>query len=273
MQMNFTAMALLLQDEATIAQHPAGEQPVQRHARPDRGAAPPDERELIQRIRSAQDEVLTTVADIANLIRDGKIDEAMALQLTRGYPLYQQIEGLVGQIVTAEEAGMASLRASVAAAIDGAVLMTARFAGVSIALALVLGFVISWSFILPVREAHGVPQPGGEGRLRRDDRGPESRRVRRSGGPHERDEPRARDGSTTSSARPASSSSAQRRAGAGEPGQVRLPGQHEPRAAHAAQRGPGLHRDDPRRASTARCRPGSGSRSPTSGPAARNSSA
>ena len=34
-------------------------------------------------------------------------------------------------------------------------IITGAFAGVSIALALVLGFVISWSFILPVREAHG----------------------------------------------------------------------------------------------------------------------
>ena len=41
---------------------------------------------MIQRIRTAQDDILTTAADIANLIRDGKVDEAMTLQLTSGYP-------------------------------------------------------------------------------------------------------------------------------------------------------------------------------------------
>jgi signal transduction histidine kinase len=154
MQMNFTAMALLLRDEATIASILRENNRFNDTLARIEAAAPTGERELIQRIRSTQDEVLTAVADIANLIRDGKTEEAMALQLNTGYPLYQRIQALVSQIVTLEEGEMASLRSSVAAAHRRAVIVTGAFAGVSIALALVLGFVISWSFILPVREAH-----------------------------------------------------------------------------------------------------------------------
>ena len=154
MQMNFTAMALLLRDEATIASILRENNRFNDTLARIEGAAPAEERDLIQRIRSAQDEVLTTVADIANLIRDGKVEEAMALQLNGGYPLYQRIQGLVSQVVKAEEDEMDRLRASVVAAHQRAVIVASTFAGVSIGLALLLGFVISWSFILPVRDAH-----------------------------------------------------------------------------------------------------------------------
>jgi methyl-accepting chemotaxis protein len=99
--------------------------------------------------------MLTTVADLANLIRDGKVDEAMTLQLERGYPQYQQIERLVNQLVKTEETKMGTLNSIVTAAHRRALILIAGFVGTSILLALLLGFVISWSFILPVQEAQG----------------------------------------------------------------------------------------------------------------------
>jgi signal transduction histidine kinase len=57
--------------------------------------------------------------------------------------------------VIAEQSKMAGLRASVNAATQRTQRLMAGFVVSSILLALVLGFVISWSFILPVREAHG----------------------------------------------------------------------------------------------------------------------
>jgi signal transduction histidine kinase len=115
----------------------------------------PEEQDVIQRIRVAQGEALTAVADIANLLRDGKVNEAMSLQTSKGYPLYEKIAGLVDQIVVAEQSKMAGLRASVAAATERTQRLMGVFVVISILLALLLGFVISWSFILPVREAHG----------------------------------------------------------------------------------------------------------------------
>ena len=56
------------------------------------------------------------MADIANLLRDGKVSEAMSLQLSKGYPLYEQIAGLVDQVVIGEQSKMTGLRANVAAA-------------------------------------------------------------------------------------------------------------------------------------------------------------
>jgi len=85
MQMNFTAMALILRDEATIGRILRENNRFNSTLAEIEEAAGPEEREAIQRIRSAQEEVLTTVADIANLVRDGRVEEAMALQLTRGF--------------------------------------------------------------------------------------------------------------------------------------------------------------------------------------------
>jgi signal transduction histidine kinase len=155
LQMNFTAMALLLRDKATVDRTLRENNRFNNTLALIEKEARPEEREVIQRIRTAQDEALTAVADIANLLRDGKVDEAMSLQLGSGYPTYQKIEGLVDQVVAYEEEQMAGLRAGVAPATRRTLVLTGFFVGSSILLATLLGFVISWSFILPVREAHG----------------------------------------------------------------------------------------------------------------------
>jgi signal transduction histidine kinase len=163
MQMNFTAMALLLRGETTVAGILRENNRFNDTLARIEEAAPQDEREQIQQIRAAQQEVMTTVADIADLVRDGKVDEAMALQLNKGYPLYLQIGGLVSQIVKAEQGKMDRLRSNVAAANRETMTIVGASVGASILLALFLGFVISWSFILPVREAHRFLQQVAKG--------------------------------------------------------------------------------------------------------------
>jgi methyl-accepting chemotaxis protein len=155
LQMNFTAMALLLKDEATVERILRENNRFNNTLGLIAAAAVPEEQAIIQRIRVAQGEALTTVADIANLLRDGRLNEAMSLQLSKGYPLYEQIAGLVDQIVNLEQAGMIKLRASVSAETRRTQIMLGAFVVSSIILAILLGFVISWSFILPVQEAHG----------------------------------------------------------------------------------------------------------------------
>jgi signal transduction histidine kinase len=155
LQMNFTAMALLVRDEETVEKILRENNRFNNTLALIAEAAVPEEQEVIDRIRAAQGEALTAVADIANLLRDGRVNEAMALQTAKGYPLYEKIAGLVDQIVTAEQSKMAGLRASVNAATQRTQRLMAGFVIASILLALLLGFVISWSFIWPVREAHG----------------------------------------------------------------------------------------------------------------------
>jgi signal transduction histidine kinase len=155
LQMNFTRNALLLRDDATI-------QSVFREnnrfrdtfERLEAGAGT-EQRQTIERLRNTQDRVMATVARIAALIREDKADEAMALHLDEGTPLYREIATLVTRAVRNEEAGMGRLREGVESTYRRALLLTGSFAAGSMVLALGLGFVISWSFILPVREAEG----------------------------------------------------------------------------------------------------------------------
>ena len=155
MQMSFTAMALVLRDEATIASILRENNRLNAMLAEIEEGAPGEEREIIQRIRTAQGEIMATVADVANLVRDGKIEEAMQFQLTTGYPLFQQVEGLVEQVVRLEESSMGGLRAATALANRQAFYLMGGLIIASILLALLLGFVTSWSFIIPVREAQG----------------------------------------------------------------------------------------------------------------------
>ena len=154
MLMNYTVMALILRDEATIASILRENNRLNAMLAEVEDAAPSEEREIIQRIRGAQSDVMATVADVANLVRDGKIDQAMNLQLKSGFPLFQQVEGLVEQVVRIEERNMARQRNATALANRHAIYLMGGLVIAALLLALLLGFVTSWSFILPVRQAH-----------------------------------------------------------------------------------------------------------------------
>ena len=154
MQLNFTGMALILRDEATIANVLRENNRFNSLLADLEKAAPQEERTTFLNIRTAQDVVMATVADVANLIRDGRVEDATALQRSQAYPVFREVERLVEHLVATETARMYRARESVAAANRRSLGLVGAFLGASIVLALLLGFVISWSFILPVREAH-----------------------------------------------------------------------------------------------------------------------
>ena len=152
-QMNVIRNALTLRDEATLVGILHDEERfADTLARLER-AASPAERETITRIRVAERQLIKTVEEIRSLVRADKAEEAMSLHLTEGQPQYREIATLVTRVVRSEEAGMDRLRQSVEASNQRAVLLMGGFAIAAIFLALVLGFIISWSFIIPVHEA------------------------------------------------------------------------------------------------------------------------
>ena len=153
-QMQYTDMALLSEDEAAISKILR-----QNNRFNDRlakvEAAGTVERDLVEQIRTSQDEVMAVVADMANAIRDGKLGSVTGALSQRQQRLDYEITTRVGRLVAAEQDRMARLRESVTAANRRSLILTAAFAVSAVILALLCGFVISWSFILPVREAQG----------------------------------------------------------------------------------------------------------------------
>jgi signal transduction histidine kinase len=165
MQMHFTSMALLAQADGSVSLILRENNRFNDTLARLETAAPSEERALIQAIRGAQEDAMATVADIANAVRDRRLADAMTALRTRQEPTYQKIEGLVGSLVAAEETRMESLRVSISAARARSLRLMAGFAVASVVVALIGGFVISWSFILPVREAHVFLSEVAEGRF------------------------------------------------------------------------------------------------------------
>lgn len=152
-QMHFTALALLSKDEAAI------ERILRENNRFNETLAKLDtsaaggQKGLIDQIRASQDDAMGVVADIANAIRDGKLGDITADLLQREELLDNRIASRMGQLVEVEQSRMARLRDSVGAANRRSLILTSVFAVSAVLLAWLCGFVISWSFILPVRAA------------------------------------------------------------------------------------------------------------------------
>jgi len=111
-----------------------------------------DEIELFARVRKDYEEFIQVVTQAVELIREGKAAEGRELQLARATPLADRLERLTNELVNKAEAEMvASVEASHAAYVDSQRALVI-FSVVSVVLALVLGYGISWSLIGPVKQ-------------------------------------------------------------------------------------------------------------------------
>ena len=111
-----------------------------------------DEVELLAQVRKDYDQFIHVVSQAVELIRSGKIAEGNQLQLTQANPLAERLERLMNQLVNRAEADMvASIEASNDAYMHSRWIVIG-FALGSIALALLLGYAISWSVIGPVQQ-------------------------------------------------------------------------------------------------------------------------
>src|SRR5256714_4790972 len=150
--MHYTDLALLSQDEEAISKILRENNRFNdRLAKVE--AAGTAEQGLVEEIRSSQDEAMAVVADMANAIRDGKLGAVTGELVHRQERLDSEITTRVSKLVAAQQDRMARLRASVTAANRRSLILTSAFAVSAVIFALFCGFVISWSFILPVREA------------------------------------------------------------------------------------------------------------------------
>jgi signal transduction histidine kinase/HAMP domain-containing protein len=111
-----------------------------------------DEVELLGQVRKDYEQFIQVVSKAVEMIRGGKVTEGHQLQLTQAHSLAERLERLMNQLVNRAEADMvASIETSEAAYMHSRWIVIG-FAIGSIALALVLGYAISWSLIGPVEQ-------------------------------------------------------------------------------------------------------------------------
>ena len=152
-QLDFTGLALLTQDEAAIAKILRENNRFNSMLPKLEAEGTAEQQGLIEQIRASQDDAMDVVADMANAIRAGKLGDFTGALRKRQERVDNEITQRVGRLVEMEQSQMAQLRDSVNAANRRSLILTGVFAVSAVFLALLGGFVISWSFILPVREA------------------------------------------------------------------------------------------------------------------------
>jgi signal transduction histidine kinase len=110
-----------------------------------------DEVELLGRVRDDYEQFIRIVTHAIELIRIGKAAEGREVELTQARPLADRLERLTNELVNKAEADMvASIDASHESYLTSRRIVIG-FAVGSIALALGLGYTISWSLIGPLR--------------------------------------------------------------------------------------------------------------------------
>ena len=191
-----------------------------------------DEVELLGQFRQDYDRFVEIVTQVVELIRAGRAAEAREMQAAQAAPLADRLERLTNQLVNKAEADMVAGIEASKQAYENSRYVVIAFALGSIVLALVLGYVISWSLIGPVKEI--------EARLNQIAAGDFTQRVHVVN----RDELGALAANVNRMCEELGRLYQQLEVG--QPEQVAVPRQYEPRAAHTAQRHHRAYRDDGR---------------------------
>ncbi len=111
-----------------------------------------DDAQQLAQLREDYAQFIDVVASLIGLVRAGDATEARSLHLTKAGPLAAQVERLTNDLVNKAEADMAAnLEASEEAYVRSRRVVIV-FSIASIALALVLGYAISWALIEPVKQ-------------------------------------------------------------------------------------------------------------------------
>jgi signal transduction histidine kinase len=111
-----------------------------------------DEVDLIDKFRQDYNRFIDIVTRLIELIRGGRTAEARHMQLQEATPLADRLERLTNQLVNKAEADMVAGIEASTKAYGTAQWIVIAFALGSIALALGLGYAISWSLVGPVKE-------------------------------------------------------------------------------------------------------------------------
>jgi CHASE3 domain sensor protein len=111
-----------------------------------------DEADLLRQVQETYDAFHEVVIEAVGLTRDGNVGAARELEVSKAGPLADRLQRLTDQLVNKAEADMVTSVEASRAAYETSVLVFAGLGAASIALALALGYAISWSLIGPVRQ-------------------------------------------------------------------------------------------------------------------------
>jgi signal transduction histidine kinase len=152
-QSHYRAMALLLRDDA--AQYNAQvEEAKATFARllDELQRAEPDNAGFYEDVRAVNEEYRQSGQQVLALIDQGRFEEAGDVHLNEEHPTSHELEDSMRTLVATAKEDMAGAQSDFRSARDLFTAMVILFSAASVMLALTLGFVLSWAFIVPVRK-------------------------------------------------------------------------------------------------------------------------
>ena len=150
-QSHFRAMALLTNDDGNNTKIALAKEEFLENLDLMDGASRPENADLFNRARAANNRFAESSAMVLDLYEEGKIDEGLALHIAEEHGVSHEIEHAMRELQGDAIGRMDVARAEFESDKGLITRIVWTFSGVSLATAVLLGFVTSWSFIRPVR--------------------------------------------------------------------------------------------------------------------------
>ena len=152
-QSHYRAMALLLPDDAATYNGQV-EDAKETFARllDQLRQSEPANAEFYEDVRTVNEDYRLSGEKVLALIDEGRTEDAAGVHLSEEHPTSHTLEESMRDLIATAKEDMASAQSDFQSARDLFTGMVIAFSAVSVVVALMLGFVLSWAFILPVRK-------------------------------------------------------------------------------------------------------------------------
>jgi class 3 adenylate cyclase/CHASE3 domain sensor protein len=155
-QSHYRAMALLTRDDSNNEKIANAKREFVEHLNAVERMSAPAQGDFFRLVRGANDRFSVSSQKVLDLYNANNIDQAMSLHLLEEHPISHELEAAMLRLNTDAVKDMREERAQVAA--DKGLLtgIVGGFSVASLASALLLGFVLSWAIVRPVRRMDGM---------------------------------------------------------------------------------------------------------------------
>jgi class 3 adenylate cyclase/CHASE3 domain sensor protein len=150
-QSHYRAMALLTRDESNNDKIASAKRAFLEHLSAIEHMSPPDQQDFLRRVREADARFAVSSDKVLGLYRAGNIAEAQALHLAEEHPISHELEAAMLRLNADAVKEMWEARNQFTADRGLLTTLVVLFSVTGLGSALLLGFVLSWSFIRPVR--------------------------------------------------------------------------------------------------------------------------
>jgi class 3 adenylate cyclase/CHASE3 domain sensor protein len=150
-QSHYRAMALLTRDDSNNDKIAQAKRAFLEHLNAVERLSPPEQGDFFVRVREANDRFTASSNRVLGLYTAGNLDEAMRLHLLEEHPISHELEAAMLRLNTDAVKEMWEARNLFASDRGLLTMLVGLFSATGLASSLLLGFVLSWSFIRPVR--------------------------------------------------------------------------------------------------------------------------